>query len=654
MTEQTKIRYDVYISYNEANAEWVFDWLLPRLKDAGLTVAIDAESFEPGAPVLEETERVIAESRSILAILSPAYVAAGWDNFETLLVQSDDPGARFRRLIPLLLEACDPPSRIKLLHWVDFTDAARSQEQLERVLDAVRGTSALPELHYERIPDVRQRWWEVRWLAVVGVVAALTLALVAWLVWNQRPDPQPTAMPESTFNIAVAEFAARDAADSAPLAVADGRDRAQGVVAYLNDQKSTLTSALAQDVTIWGPNEGVGAISAADVPSRTEQLKADVLIYGTLWARPGQRWELEPHFYLASAGDQQATARASELHGRFALGKPISYAADSSVGPGDVNDALEARLEALVHLLRGLVRLSEQNEAGYRLAEESFLAATQTQWGRGQGEGQEILYHFLGNAYLQQASFAEQAGTPIEQRRAILDKAYAAFDTAYQLNDRYVRALNGRGGATYQLARLPSFENGGCAWDWDLLTQAELDFQRVLDTPPDAKIDAGDLDFNALYSLARSHLTRAFCGDAAAWESARERYQAVVALYDADPTNLRRLSMILVTRELAHTTFYDPANQPLAPDSPLLGEIVDLYEQSVQLGEEIGTDQSLRMAQDSMVFLLTALCRGERLDALAPTIDDFVANFADPPSVRAQIVRTASLPEECQDVIAEP
>src|SRR5690606_16292975 len=157
MSDQTQYRYDVYVSYNEADADWVLDWLLPRLKSAGLKVAIDEETFRFGVPVVEEIERAIRESRHILAILSPAYVSGDWDNFESQLVQHQDPGARLRRLIPLLLQECDPPDRIELLHWVDMTDPERREQQLQRVAQAVLGQETLPELHYERIPDARQR-----------------------------------------------------------------------------------------------------------------------------------------------------------------------------------------------------------------------------------------------------------------------------------------------------------------------------------------------------------------------------------------------------------------------------------------------------------------------------------------------------------------
>ena len=56
MAEETAFRYDVFISYSQQDAEWTLDWLLPRLKEAGLVVAIDEETFRAGVPVLAEVE----------------------------------------------------------------------------------------------------------------------------------------------------------------------------------------------------------------------------------------------------------------------------------------------------------------------------------------------------------------------------------------------------------------------------------------------------------------------------------------------------------------------------------------------------------------------------------------------------------------------
>ena len=99
-----------------------------------------------------------------------------------------DPAARCWWLIPLLSKPCDPPERIKLLQWVDFSYPACWQEtQLKRVVDAIQGKGVLPELRPEdAFPSPRQRRWFLRWFAVAGVAAVLTLLVLVGFIWLQN------------------------------------------------------------------------------------------------------------------------------------------------------------------------------------------------------------------------------------------------------------------------------------------------------------------------------------------------------------------------------------------------------------------------------------------------------------------------------------
>lgn len=135
-----RFKYDVFISYSHRNKEWVRDWLVPRLKNAGLKVCIDHESFAPGAPLLTEMERAVVYSRKTVAVLTPAYVVrgSGWTEFENILVQTLDPAAHQRRLIPLLLERCELPVRLGYLTAIDFTRATEHEAGRERLVSALR------------------------------------------------------------------------------------------------------------------------------------------------------------------------------------------------------------------------------------------------------------------------------------------------------------------------------------------------------------------------------------------------------------------------------------------------------------------------------------------------------------------------------------
>ncbi len=130
-------QYDVFISYSHHDKAWVCGWLLPRLEAAGLRVCIDFRDFEPGLPNLVNMENAIERSRKTLIVLTPAWVESGWAAFESLLVHTDDPTGRRRRMIPLLVKPCKLPKRIAMLTYVDFTQPSEAGSQLQRLVAAI-------------------------------------------------------------------------------------------------------------------------------------------------------------------------------------------------------------------------------------------------------------------------------------------------------------------------------------------------------------------------------------------------------------------------------------------------------------------------------------------------------------------------------------
>lgn len=143
--------YDVFISYSHADATWVSDWLRPRLDAAGLHVCLDRRDFDVGVPTLVNMERAVDHSRHTLLVLTPAWVDSEWTAFEELLTQTADPTARRRRLIPLLLQPCQPPRRIAMLTYADFTQQAAWNTELQRVIAAVQGELHCPSSVHRRI-----------------------------------------------------------------------------------------------------------------------------------------------------------------------------------------------------------------------------------------------------------------------------------------------------------------------------------------------------------------------------------------------------------------------------------------------------------------------------------------------------------------------
>ena len=137
---ETNYRYDVFISYSHQDADWVWQQLLPRLERAGLRVCIDTRDFEIGTPSLVNMERAVDNSRHVLLVLTPAWVESEWTDFESLLGGTGDPAGRRRKLFPIMLKECKPPSRIAMLTWADFRQPNDHVDQFDRLLKQLQAT----------------------------------------------------------------------------------------------------------------------------------------------------------------------------------------------------------------------------------------------------------------------------------------------------------------------------------------------------------------------------------------------------------------------------------------------------------------------------------------------------------------------------------
>ena len=146
MEDRSQFAYDVFISYSHADKAWVRGELLKRLEASGLRACIDYREFRPGAPSVAEMERAVLTSRKTVLVLTPAYVASAWTEFETLMLQTLDPAARQRRIIPLLKVRVELPLRIGYLSSVDFSDPQDSALAWTRLLKALDAATSAPPI----------------------------------------------------------------------------------------------------------------------------------------------------------------------------------------------------------------------------------------------------------------------------------------------------------------------------------------------------------------------------------------------------------------------------------------------------------------------------------------------------------------------------
>lgn len=149
--------YDVFVSYSSKDRAWVRGELLDRLEAADLRVCIDYRDFRRGAPGVKEMARAVKSSRKTLLILTPAYLASAWTEFEVLMLQTLDPANRELRLIPLRKEQCgDVPLEISYLTYVDFVEPEGGEDFAWRQLLTALGK---PPRDVTPPPETPEEWF---------------------------------------------------------------------------------------------------------------------------------------------------------------------------------------------------------------------------------------------------------------------------------------------------------------------------------------------------------------------------------------------------------------------------------------------------------------------------------------------------------------
>jgi WD40 repeat protein len=131
--DDTNYVYDVFISYTFNDRAWVNRELLGPLEAAGLRVCIDYRDFAVSAPILDEIERAIHNSRKTVLVFSSAYLKSNWTQLEQWVLQTVDPANRERRFVVLLCEPCEIPARLQPFIHVDFSTPERRWDESPRL-----------------------------------------------------------------------------------------------------------------------------------------------------------------------------------------------------------------------------------------------------------------------------------------------------------------------------------------------------------------------------------------------------------------------------------------------------------------------------------------------------------------------------------------
>ena len=101
-------KYDVFVSYDQADWEWTEGYLIDALIQAGVSVHSEV-AFELAKPRLTEFEDAVRQSGHVLLVLSPAYLANPVNQFIDLLAQTHAMDQSTWRVVPLLYKPVDLP-----------------------------------------------------------------------------------------------------------------------------------------------------------------------------------------------------------------------------------------------------------------------------------------------------------------------------------------------------------------------------------------------------------------------------------------------------------------------------------------------------------------------------------------------------------------
>lgn len=135
------LRYDAFLSYDRGNATdraWVEQVVVPRLEARGLRLCLECRDFRVGWPRIREIERAVAASRYTISVLTPAYLASSFREFESLIAQHQDLETRAARFLPLLRQPCHPHIGVRMVFALDLTREAEVDAGLARLARQLR------------------------------------------------------------------------------------------------------------------------------------------------------------------------------------------------------------------------------------------------------------------------------------------------------------------------------------------------------------------------------------------------------------------------------------------------------------------------------------------------------------------------------------
>jgi WD40 repeat protein len=125
--------YDLFVSYVEADKNWVEGYLLDALDNAEIRYTLES-AFALGVPRILEFERAIRQSRATLLVISETYLGDDLNRFTDILAQSYGEQVGTWPVIPLTLqEGLKLPPRLGMLTGLKASNAEEWDASIDRL-----------------------------------------------------------------------------------------------------------------------------------------------------------------------------------------------------------------------------------------------------------------------------------------------------------------------------------------------------------------------------------------------------------------------------------------------------------------------------------------------------------------------------------------
>ena len=102
-----KRRLRVYVSYSDAKADWVMNYLAPLIESfQNIEVTVHDADVIAGHPISEERLRLILEADKVIVICSPDYTLSPWCQYELYQAITKQPSLAEGKIIPITCGNC--------------------------------------------------------------------------------------------------------------------------------------------------------------------------------------------------------------------------------------------------------------------------------------------------------------------------------------------------------------------------------------------------------------------------------------------------------------------------------------------------------------------------------------------------------------------